>query len=707
MKAFFACVVVVGLGVILPLAAQSAEKPYDYVVIGSGAGGGPLAARLAEEGFRVLVLEAGGEIPEPKTAEARMADKEYFAPLMHAAATESDKTSWRFFVKHNAHLDARDSKISKTHDGLFYPRASTVGGCTAHHAMITVAAQDSDWDYIQSVADDKSWGAEKMRRYFQRVEQCRYGAGSGIAPLRPVGWLWNFLTSGQPNPGRHGYNGWLPVDRAPLLLFKDDLSLGGSTARSFLDIACEEKTAKRPRRPFLWDFDPNDWRTLHQSPTGFIRVPVSINSGRRAGTRERLLAVREKHPDRLVISTDSFATRLLLAPGREPREDAVVRGVEYRLGKRLYEADPEAEKHPGAAQDRRDAAKIVRVYPKREVIVSCGAFNTPQLLMLSGIGPADQLRSIEAANGKPFPVRVVREGVGRNLQDRYEVALTIERHDAKTGADRDWPILNGVTAGQGRELKGDRVVDAVPRFTGPDPKLDSWVRHPNGLNLYGVNGGIGAVIWKTSRSRGPDPDLFMFSTPGWFRGYAENWSKEILQQHNWLTWVILKAHTKNTGRVTLNATLPASPYVRPVIDFKNFAGGDVDDLDLQAVVEGLQFCKKLVEPELKHGATRYWPQQAKYSWDDDGKGFREYARNEAWGHHASCTCPIGPDPRGPEAKKFGYVPVLDGRFRVHGVTNLRVVDASVFPRIPGYFILMPTYMISEKAAEVIAEDARK
>lgn len=69
-----------------------------------------------------------------------------------------------------------------------------------------------------------------------------------------------------------------------------------------------------------------------------------------------------------------------------------------------------------------------------------------------------------------------------------------------------------------------------------------------------------------------------------------------------------------------------------------------------------------------------------------------FVRSHAWGHHASCTCAIGPAERGG---------VLDSDFRVHGVEGLRVVDASVFPRIPGFFIVSAVYMIGEKAADAI------
>ena len=75
----------------------------------------------------------------------------------------------------------------------------------------------------------------------------------------------------------------------------------------------------------------------------------------------------------------------------------------------------------------------------------------------------------------------------------------------------------------------------------------------------------------------------------------------------------------------------------------------------------------------------------------------DFVRDEAWGHHASCTCAIGAndDP----------MAVLDSRLRVRGTQNLRVVDASVFPRIPGLFLVAPVYMIAEKASDLILEDA--
>ncbi|MFE7543287.1 GMC oxidoreductase [Streptomyces platensis] len=78
---------------------------------------------------------------------------------------------------------------------------------------------------------------------------------------------------------------------------------------------------------------------------------------------------------------------------------------------------------------------------------------------------------------------------------------------------------------------------------------------------------------------------------------------------------------------------------------------------------------------------------------------RRFVRDEAWGHHASCSCKMG--------RADAPSAVADSRFRVRGVDRLRIVDASLFPRIPGFFLAVPVYMISEKASDVILGDAER
>jgi len=83
---------------------------------------------------------------------------------------------------------------------------------------------------------------------------------------------------------------------------------------------------------------------------------------------------------------------------------------------------------------------------------------------------------------------------------------------------------------------------------------------------------------------------------------------------------------------------------------------------------------------------------------EDDQSVKAFITRESWGHHASCSNKMGPS-NDPTA-------VVDSNFKVHGLSNLRIVDASIFPKIPGLFIAVPTYIISEKASSTIINEYR-
>jgi choline dehydrogenase len=615
-------------------AANSLSNKYDYVVVGSGAGGGTVAARLAEAGRTVLLLEAGGD---PLNLAGTRLPEDYQVPAFHPFASENPALRWDFFVRHygSDERQKKDSKFTPERDGVLYPRAGALGGCTSHNAMILVYPHNQDWDDIAELTGDSSWRAENMRRYFERMEDCRHRP--------PYRWLKKILGL---NPTRHGFSGWLTTERRDARLALGDRDMMGMIKQSALKAF---KEMGDPLTQVRWSIksqhDPNDWRLVQSNSFGVRYTPLTTSSQVRIGSRERILDVAKRYPDKLHIELRALVTRVLFDDNNRAL------GVEYLKGERLYRAHSDPSSEPGEKR---------QTFASRETILCGGAFNTPQLLMLSGIGPKQDLQY------HGIKVRVDLPGVGKNLQDRYEVSVV-------NRMTQDWHVL------------------AAAKFDTSDAQYREWAADRRGV--YATAGAALVVVKKSQPSR-IVPDLFCLGFIGKFKGYFPGYSQLISAHRNYLSWTVLKAHTRNTaGAVTLRS---ADPRDTPEIDFRYFEeGSDTDGEDLDGVVEGIKFVRKMTEP-LKTENMIAEEELPGNQVQSDAE-LREYVRNNAWGHHASCTCPIG-------AKDKGGV--LTSDFKVHGTERLRVVDASVFPRIPGFFIVGAVYMIGEKAADVILANSR-
>jgi len=357
---------------------------------------------------------------------------------------------------------------------------------------------------------------------------------------------------------------------------------------------------------------------------GFGRMQMTIRNGRRESAATAYL-----HPVRarenLTIRTDCLVTRVVL-------EGARAVGVEcIRANERSF------------------------VAAGREVILCGGAINSPQLLMLSGIGDPAELAAHEIATKVPLP------SVGKNLQDHLAALLIYGRRDES-------PLL--------RNMRADRLLLAVGQglFAGRGFATE-------------LPGGITGFVRSSADEPIPDIQLLFIAgslaakpyLPPFTGPFADSFACRI---------VLLRPQSR--GSVTLASADPAAP---PRIR----QGLLSHDADWRKLSGGIRIFRALARlPRLAPHVAREIGPSCDVKTDDD---LASYVRNTAvTAHHPCGTCRMG--------APGDAAAVVDAQLRVHGVTGLRVVDASVFPDLVGGNINAPVIMIAERAADLIRSARR-
>jgi choline dehydrogenase-like flavoprotein len=288
---------------------------------------------------------------------------------------------------------------------------------------------------------------------------------------------------------------------------------------------------------------------------------------------------------------------------------------------------------------------------RREVLLSAGALQSPQLLMLSGIGRGDELQR----HGIPLTHEL--SGVGRHLHDHVDVVQVV-----------DAPKLTDFF---GISFKG--LLNALRG-------IGEWRRERRGM-LTTNFAEAGAFIRSTADE--PTPDLQLHFVIGKLIDHG----RKTVFGHGYSCHVCL-LRPQSRGRVSLAS---ADPLAAPLID-PNFLG---DDDDTRRLVRGFQRMRDVLEqPALAELGGRELAASANARTEAEIEAFIRDRADTIY--HPVGTCRMGPDGES----------VVDARLRVHGVQGLRVVDASVMPRITSGNTNAPTIMIAEKAVDMIRQDAR-
>ena len=362
------------------------------------------------------------------------------------------------------------------------------------------------------------------------------------------------------------------------------------------------------------DFNGDD-----QEGIGLYQV-TQFHGGEKNGERCSAAAAYvhpNEHRPNLTVVTNAHATRIVI-------EDKRAVGVAYRVGAKEYEARA-----------------------KSEVLLCGGAFNSPQLLQLSGVGPTDELHShsIEPVHELP--------GVGQNLQDHLDYVFASKSHS--------WDML-GITA-----KRFDRQVAAALE----------WRRTGNGMLASPIAEAGGFLKTDASLSR-PDIQLHFVI------GIVDDHNRKMHIGHGYSCHVcILRPHSR--GEVGLQ---DADPMKAPRIDPKFLS----DSRDEDTLLAGLKITRQILEaPALQSfRKSDVYP----YSGLSDEQLRGDIRERADTVYHPVGTCRMGTDD----------MAVVDPRLKVRGLEGLRVVDASVMPKLIGGNTNAPTIMIAEKAADMIGQD---
>lgn len=527
---------------------------FDYVIVGSGAAGAILAARLGEDpGVTVCVLEAGPRDWHPYL----------HLPVGFIKVLFHPRLSWPFSSEPTHWTGGRRVPL---------PQGRVAGGSTSINGLVYNRGQPEDYD-AWAAQGNPGWSFAELLPYFMRSER---RIGPGDDSLR-------------------GRSGPVPVT---------DIDWKHPVCEAFLRGAVQELGL--PRNP--------DYNGRSQAGVGYFQR--TIRHGLRMGTAPTFLSPAVRRGN-VVLRSQSQATAITF-DGRRAT------GVRYW--------------RDGRAQ---------QVRARREVIVCAGTINTPRLLQLSGIGPAEALQALGIGVRHDLP------GVGQHLKDHFSVRLVARARDTVTINELARP----------------------PRLWGQAAR---WLAGQS--SILALSPSLVHFFWQ-SRSGLARPDLQGVFTPASYRaGYVG-----MLDDYPGMTCGVWQHRPRSSGWVRLASR---DPFAAPLVQPNYLAHED----DRRVLLDGVRLARCLLQTRalapFVAAETLPGPQVQR---DDE---LLDYVRRVGVSsYHLNGTARMGPaDDR---------LAVVDAQLRVHGLAGLRVADASVMPDIPSANTCAAAMMIGEKAADLV------
>ena len=566
------------------------DTTFDYIIIGAGTAGCLLANRLsADASKRVLLIEAG-----------RRDDYHWIhIPVGYLYCISNPRTDWMFKTEAEPGLNGRS---------LIYPRGKTLGGCSSINGMIYMRGQARDYDDWAASTGDMQWGWAQSLPYFLLHEDHHKGANAlhGARASAPA------LIQDSDTP----YRAMLRHNNAGGEWRVEKQRLRWDVLEAFAQAAVQAGI------PASEDFNTGD-----NEGVGYFEV--NQKSGWRWNTAKAFLRPTCYARPNFELWTGAHASQLLLE--NQPGSEQPLRCTGVRVW---------------------NGQEMVNAHARREVILSAGAVASPQLLQLSGIGPAALLQS------KGIAVRQDLPGVGQNLQDHLQIRTVFKVKNTPTLNTLANSLWGKARIGLEYLLTRSGPMSMAPSQLGAFTRSDPAQPYPN----------IQYHVQPLS--------LDAFGSP--------------LHTFNAMTASVCNLNPTSRGTVQIktpdfhDAPAIAPNYLSTAQDRKVAA----DSLRVTRRILAQSAMQKFEPEEFKPGVQ--------YQSDEE---LAILAGDIA----STIFHPVGTTAMGraddPQA-------VVDTRLKVRGVQGLRVVDAGVMPRITSGNTNSPTLMIAEKAAQWIVEDAQ-
>ncbi len=564
------------------------DTTFDYIIIGAGTAGSLLANRLSADASKRVLLVEAG----------RKDDYHWIhIPVGYLYCIGNPRTDWLYHTEPDVGLNGR---------ALRYPRGKTLGGCSSINGMIYMRGQARDYDQWAQLLNDPSWRWEQSLPYF-KLHEDHYKGGDAQHGARglPAALLQEGNSPYQQLLRHRGAGGEWRVEKQRLRWDVLDAFAQAATQAGI---------------PATDDFNRGD-----NEGVGYFEV--NQKAGWRWNTAKAFLRPTCYGRPNFELWTGAQVSRLLL----ENTDTAALRctGVQVWNGKEMVEATARAE-----------------------VLLCAGSIGSPQILQLSGLGPAALLQQRGIAVVQDLP------GVGENLQDHLQIRAVFKVKNTKT--------LNT----QANSLWGKAQIGLEYAFKRSGPMSMA----PSQLGAF-----------TRSDPTQPYANLEYHVQPLSLEAFGQP-----LHTFNAFTASVCNLNPTSRGHVRIKTPdFKDAPAIAP-----NYLSTDADR---KIAADSLRVTRNIVaQPALQ----KYQPEEYK-----PGTQFQSDAELAQLAGDIATTIfhPVGTTKMGRDDDPLA---VVDARLRVRGVAGLRVVDAGVMPLITSGNTNSPTLMIAEKAAQWIAEDAR-